>query len=345
MAGVPLANPSNVTAWATTARGGGSWSVGGVASDGLNPFITTGNTFSASVWGGGEAVIRFHSGALFSGLTNDYWAPTNWIALDSSDTDIGGSGPLVVDVPGATPSKLILALGKDGYAYLLNRTNLGGVSLPLAKAHVSSSTILQAAVTYPTTNGTYVVLTGNSSQLVALRISASNPPTITNVWTVSEGGRGSPFVTSTDGTNNFIVWGIGSESDQRLHAFSGDTGATVFSGGGANELMAGTRRFNTAIVARGRIYVANDNRVYAFTVPVPPILLNSPVLLPGGAFQFSFTNTSGLSFTVLGTTNLTLALSNWTRLGGVQEIAPGQFQFNDVQGSSNETRFYRVSSP
>ncbi len=64
-----------------------------------------------------------------------------------------------------------------------------------------------------------------------------------------------------------IVWGIGSEGDQRLHGFDGDTGAPVFSGGGANELMAGTRRFNTGIAARGRIYVANDSRVYAFTVP------------------------------------------------------------------------------
>ena len=48
-----------------------------------------------------------------------------------------------------------------------------------------------------------------------------------------EGGRGSPFVTSTDGTNNVIVWGIGSEGDQRLRGWDGDTGAPVFSGGGA----------------------------------------------------------------------------------------------------------------
>ena len=90
-----------------------------------------------------------------------------------------------------------------------------------------------------------------------------------------------------------IVWGIGSEGDQRLHGFDGDTGAVDFHGGGANELMAGTRRFNTAIAARGRIYVANDNKVYAFTVPVAPIVLTNLTLLPGGAFQFGFTNVPG----------------------------------------------------
>jgi hypothetical protein len=260
--GVPLNNPTNVMAWATPATGGGSCAVGGVASDGMNSFIATGNTFGAgSTWSGGEAIIRFQTGPVFSGLTNDYWAPTNWPALDGADLDIGGSGALLVDVPGATPSKLVVSLGKDGNAYLLNRTNLGGVSVPLAQAHISSSTIIQAAATYRTSLGTYVVCCGNSTQLIAFRITPTSPPTITGVWTNSQNGRGSPFVTSTDGTNNVIVWGIGSEGNQRLQGFNGDTGAVVYSGGGANELMTGTRRFNTAIAAHGRIYVANDNKV------------------------------------------------------------------------------------
>ena len=40
------------------------------ASDGVNPFIATGNTFGASAWSGGEAIIRFQPGPVFSGLTN-----------------------------------------------------------------------------------------------------------------------------------------------------------------------------------------------------------------------------------------------------------------------------------
>jgi hypothetical protein len=250
-----------------------------------------------------------------------------------------------VNVPGATPSNLVVALGKDGNAYLLNRTNLGGVSVPLARAHISSSTIIQAAATYQTTLGTYVVCCGNSTNLIAFRITPTSPPTITGVWTNSHNGRGSPFVTSTDGTNNLIVWGIGSEGDQRLHGFNGDTGAVIFNGGGTNELMAGTRRFNTAIAARGRIYVANDNKVYAFTVPVAPIIPTNLTLLAGGAFQFGFTNVPGMSFTAYDTTNLVLAFTNWTRLGSVTEISPGQFQFTDLSGAGNQERFYRISSP
>lgn len=282
---------------------------------------------------------------VFSNLTNDYWSPTNWVALDNGDTDLGGSGALIVDVPGATPSQLVVSLGKDGNAYLLNRTNLGGVNLPVAQAAVSSGPIRQAAATYRTALGTYVVFCDSSGNLSAFRIGATGPPTITSVWTVSQGGGGSPFVTSTDGTHNVVVWGIGAEGDQRLHGFDGDTGAVVFSGGGANELMAGTRHFNTGIAARGRIYVANDGQVYAFTAPVPPIVLTNPSLLPGGAFQVGFTNAPGLSFTAFAATNASLPFANWTRLGAVAEVSAGQFQFTDPQATNSSQRFYRVRSP
>jgi len=344
--GVQKDNPANVMAWATGTRGGGSWAVGGIASDGVEPFIATGNTFGASTWKGGEAIIRFQPGPVFSGLTNDYWAPTNWIALDNGDIDLGGSGALIVDVPGATPSQLVVSLGKDGNAYLLNRTNLGGVSVPLAQKRISSSAIRQAAATYRTALGIYVVCSSDASQqLIAFRITATSPPTISGVWTNNQNGRGSPFVTSTDGTNNVVVWGIGSEGDQRLHGFDGDTGAVIYNGGGPNELMSGTRRFNTAIAARGRIYVANDSRVFAFTIPVPPIVLTDTAVFSNGAFQFGFTNTPGLSFTAYETTDLSVPLTNWTRLGGLAEISPGQFQFTDTQAVADLQRFYCVSSP
>jgi hypothetical protein len=279
--------------------------------------------------------------------TTLYWAPTNWSALDSGDLDIGGSGPLLVDVAGATPSNLVVALGKDGNVYLLNRTNLGGISPPVAQAHVASSAIIQAAATYQTKKGTYVIF-ADDNNLYALLIGASSPPTITSVWTAAENGRGSPFVTSTDGTNNVVVWGIGSEGDERLHGFDGDTGTNVFTGGGANELMAGTRRFNTGIVARGRIYAANDNQVYAFNAPgqtVTPVTLNNLSMQSGGAFQLSFTNIPGALFNAFGSTNSTEPFANWMWLGGVTEVSSGQYQFSDTQGLDSSQRFYVVTSP
>jgi hypothetical protein len=268
--GVPISNPASVTGWATRAIGGGIWGHGGVASDGTNIFVVTGNTFNTGgTWGGGEAIIRLQAGPTFSGNPTDYWAPTNWLSLDSGDIDLGGCGALLIDVPGATPSQLVLALGKDGNAYLLNRNNLGGIIAPVASASVDGVIRGQSAATYRTNQGTYFVFRAGSSAVSAYKITATNPPTIAPAWTVNQSGQGSPWVTSTDGTNNAIVWVVGSDSggDQRLHGYNGDTGAVVYAGGGANELMANTRKWNTGIVARGRIYFAADNKVYAFKVP------------------------------------------------------------------------------
>ena len=258
-------------AWATSAIGGGVWGVGGVASDGTNPFITTGNTFNTGGnWMGGEAVIRFQPGPIFTGSPADYWAPLNWLSLDNNDKDLGSSGPLLVDVPGATPSALVVASGKDGNGYLLDRNYFGGISDPVASSHLSDFSITQAAATYRTNQGTYVALRASrGSMLSAFRITATNPPAIVTGWSVTRNGCGSPFVTSTDGTNNTIVWVVGTpKAIQRLHGYDGDTGAVVYAGGGANELMAGTHSYpTTGIAARGRIYVATDNKVYAFIVP------------------------------------------------------------------------------
>ena len=286
LVGVPIDDPSSVTAWAaataTGMKGGAIWGVGGIASDGKNPFVITGNTSgTGGTWSGGEAVIRFQPGPVFSGDPVDFWAPTNWLSLDQIDSDLGASGPLLVDVPGATPSHLIVAMGKDRKAYLVNRDNLGGITSPdSGSAQVASSTILQAAVTYRTEQGTYVALRANNdgnTVLSAFRITATNPPTIDipGGWNVTRasGGCGSPFATSTDGTSNMIVWVVGTEDhqtggDQRLHGYDGNSGTVIYSGGGPNELMAGTHYYNTTgIAARARVYVAGDNKVYAFALP------------------------------------------------------------------------------
>jgi hypothetical protein len=79
-------------------------------------------------------------------------------------------------------------------------------------------------------------------------------------------------------------------------------------------------------------------------VPVPPVTLTNWTVFPNGAFQFGFTNTPGLSFTVYGTTNLILPFTNWAQLGAATEISPGQFQFTD-QSNASQDRFYRVTSP
>src|ERR1044071_1370528 len=283
--GVRINNPASVSAWTTTAIGGGIWGHGGVASDGNNMFVVTGNTFNTGGnWSGGEGIIRLQAGPIFSGSPTDYWVPTNWLSLDNGDTDLGGCGAVLMDVPGATPSQLALALGKDGNGYLLNRNNLGGITAPVASANVGVAIRGQSAASYRTNNGKYFVFRDGSTAISAYRVTATNPPTIVPAWSVSQSGQGSPWVTTTDGANNAIVWVVGSgNGDQRLHAYNGDTGAVVYGGGGTNELMANTRKWIPGIVARGRTYVGGDNKVYALKLPggtPTPTPTPTPVPIP-----------------------------------------------------------------
>ena len=284
---VPVNNPGAATAWANPVRGGGVWAPGGLATDGSSIFATTGNAFGETTWTGGEAVIRFGPGATFSGNPADYFTPSNWQALDAVDLDLGGSGPVLVDVPGASPSQLVIALGKNGVAYLLDRNNLGGVGTGdgttgegLFSLQAADDEIINAAAAYTAPSGTYVVFQtfgsgvgcpNGAGNLVALNITASTPPTLSVAWCASYGGYGSPIVTTTDGTSQPVVWivGAGDGGDSRLHAFDGETGQVLFAGGGPTDQMGLVRGYQTPIAVNGRIIVAGDDGLYAFTTGSP----------------------------------------------------------------------------
>ncbi len=271
--GVPLDKPDAPIAWATRGQAGGVWAPGGIASDGTSLYVATGNTMGAGSWSDGEAVIRLSPSLAFSQTNDDYFAASNWQSLDSGDVDIGGSGPVLFTAKGATPSELTIGLGKDGTAYLLDRQKLGGIGGQITTLHASTQQIINAAAAYSTAQGSYVVFKGAGSgcpngqgQITALKISAASPPALSVAWCAGGSGTGSPIVTTTDGSSEAIVWWVAAEGDNKLHGYNADTGAEVFNGGGADEQMAAVNRFQTPIVANGRIFVAGSNAVYAFTL-------------------------------------------------------------------------------
>ena len=272
---IPIADPSNVQSWSTTARGGGIWGAGGIASDGSDVYATTGNTFNVTDWAGGEAIVQF-SASLPLSTVPAYWTPTNWPGLDASDLDVGSAGPIVFDLAGATPSHLVVALGKDGTAYLEDANNLGGVADPLAQI-LASTGAAGAHALYATESATYLAFRGGGqsctggnagTDLATLKIIPGSPPTFAGSWCTTTSGGGSPIVTTTDGVSDAIVWVIGAEGNELLQGFDGDTGATIFAGGGTP--IPGVRHFTVPIAAKGRIFVAGDDNVVAFEPgPVP----------------------------------------------------------------------------
>ncbi len=93
------------------------------------------------------------------------------------------------------------------------------------------------------------------------------------------------------------------------------------------------------------------NLVVSSTPSLPiTITPTSAQLVGSGAtasLQFSFTNTSGLSFSVLGTNNLTAPVSTWPLVGHAVEnpAGSGQYQFADPNPATNGTEFYILRQP
>jgi hypothetical protein len=204
----------------------------------------------------------------------DFFAPTDWKNLDDSDADLGGVNALPLDVSDPDgKTALLLALGKDGKAYLLDRTSLGGIGGARAVERVARSAIRTAPTVLPTQSGSLVAFEGSGTScpnrvstagLSVLKIEAHPAPKISTAWCGDIPGRGAPIVTTDDDNSNPIIWMVGAEGDDRLHGFRADTGAPVFTGGGSAELMQGLRHFVTILASDDRLFVAGDGRIYAF---------------------------------------------------------------------------------
>jgi hypothetical protein len=272
--GIGLRDPRDVVTWSTRGRGGGIWAPGGIASDGRSLFVATGNTIDVSTWSDGEAVFRLAPDLRRRDQPEDFFVPTDWRTLDVRDADLGGTNPLPLDVPSAgRAAALILALGKDARAYLLDRNRLGGFGGSLASEIVATRPIRTAPATYPAGEGVYVAFQGPGAHcpdsrrpgaLTVLQTRNGSPPTMVTGWCGALRGEGSPIVTTTDGRANPIVWILGAEGDDRLHGYRGDTGEPLFDGGGPEDAMTGLRHFQDLLAAGDRLYVGADGRLYAF---------------------------------------------------------------------------------
>lgn len=97
--------------------------------------------------------------------------------------------------------------------------------------------------------------------------------------------------------------------------------------------------------------VAIDNVAFSAVraLPVLPINITSGSghfsgAAGAGSYQFAFTNAAGVNFSVWGSTNAALPLSQWKKVGAPVETSAGNYQFTDAT-ATNRTMFYIISQP
>ena len=175
----------------------------------------------------------------------------------------GVGQPGLHGVPGATPSKIIAQLSKDGHLYLLDAATLGG-----ANGQKVDFTVAGSGMSLHTTparvqdrDGFLLRLLDDRNAnmcpggvsgraVVAVRIAAANPPTPSIVWCAPMSGPTTgPIVTTTDGQADAIVWYM---NDGRLMGVDGDTGASIYASATGNT-CSGVRQWSSPIAVKGRI--------------------------------------------------------------------------------------------
>ncbi len=269
--------PTTVGQWATGDMGGGIWASGGLASDGTSVFAATGNYVplgtAPATHTDSEEVVRVTG----MGTKADYFYPaTDWSSFDKADADLGSNNPMVITVPGATPSKLVVAISKGGNGYLLDAaqmhgsTTMGGGEKATFSLSAKSS-VFGAPASYKTGMGTYVVMTSSmaagcpggatGSQVMAVRISAS-PLAAAVVWCAPSGSSTNPIATTSDGTSDAIVWYTASG---KLMGVDGDTGAPVYSS--TTACGGSVPKWSSPIAVKGRIVVAGNGHLCAWGIP------------------------------------------------------------------------------
>jgi hypothetical protein len=315
LVGIPLDATQPIASYTTGSTRAGIWAVGGVASDGTNLYVATGNG-SGAVWAGNEAVIRLQPGPVFSNNSADFWAPTNWMALDSADADLGGSAPVLFDVPGANPSALILQTGKDRNAYLINRANMGGVVYTCRAGGHFHRHRDQCARGLSHRHQHLLRGPGGHRDTERLSRQRRQPAHHQHAWSVSSAGRTSPFRHDDFAEQQRNRVGVRHRDRRAPLRLQRRYRRSHLQWRRRDRYLQRHAHFNTGIAARGRIYLAGDNKVTAFKVPFNPPVPASAVSRKthGSAGDFDIplplTGTPGIECRSGGATNdFTLVIS------------------------------------
>jgi polyvinyl alcohol dehydrogenase (cytochrome) len=156
---------------------------GGAVVDGQRLLYSVGNGESTTSYDGSDSVVALSPTLTQMGL----FAPSTWPQDNQRDLDLGSSNPTLV-------GGRILAIGKRGIGYVLQREHFGGVGGQLSQVTLCRSfggSVNSGGIAYvPCTDGTRAIrfaANGTASVLWRDSVNANGSPTIGAgvVWVVN----------------------------------------------------------------------------------------------------------------------------------------------------------------
>lgn len=234
---VPLSGGGIVPYTVPSAREAGIWSAPGptIGPDG-SVYVVSGNGASRSTFDYSNSVIQLSPDMR---SVRSYFAPANWSALNATDTDLGSVGATVIP-----PLGVVVAIGKEGVAYLLSIGGLGGIggqvaSRPVCAGSWGGTAWLRSTIFVPCSDGLY-----------ALTMSATS---IAVAWHVNHPALGSPIVAAG------AVWAI-EPSSANLYALDPASGAVLYTA-----TLGAAQHFSTPAATEGFVVAPAGNSVVAIS--------------------------------------------------------------------------------
>jgi autotransporter-associated beta strand protein len=290
----------------------------------------------------------------------DYFTPYNVNALDDADEDFGSGSPLVLPDSAGIPGHphLIVAAGKEGTIYLLDRDNLGkfnanddnvlnsvynpstGITTPPVLINGSLSTPAYY-------HGTLYWVSGydsNAWSYVVAPNPAPDPPTVpvAAIEPTSETANnnfgylpGSVTVSADGGEDpsGGIVW-IMDTANNELHAYSTLSLSTELWNSGPGSIAA--VKFAVPTVANGQVFVGTQSSLQVFGLTGP----STPAQAPSAPANLSAQALSG-SAVELNWTDSTVS-PNFATNYAIQESTDGT-NFATVANAVQESTSYTVT--
>lgn len=277
--------PNNPSMFGANAGRGGIWMNGSSpAWDGSSIYLSTGNGYfdsTAPVTNFGDSVMKLDA----SLSVVDYFSPSNQGYLNAHDLDLGAGGILLLPTQPGTAPKLMLATGKDGTAYLINRDDMGQyqvtdqiiqeypslfpgtTSLPAYwnnTIYFKGSTPRLSTIS-PTPLYAFPLIPGTNTSPTTIDFANPSSQSI-NTW----GWPGSTPSISANGINDGIVWVIEINytfvnhvqvpSVAILRAYDASNLATELFNStlNTNDGLGNAIKFSLPVIANGKVYVGTD---------------------------------------------------------------------------------------
>ncbi|MDQ6720943.1 MAG: PQQ-binding-like beta-propeller repeat protein [Candidatus Dormibacteraeota bacterium] len=217
-----------------SSREAGIWSPAGetVASSG-SVYVVTGNGASRSAFDYSNSVVKLSPDL----HVQSYFAPANWSSLNASDTDLGSVGATLLPSLG-----VVVAIGKQGVAYLLNADQLGGIGGQIALRPVCTGAWGGTAWAGST------VFVPCADGLLALSVTAT---TIAVKWKAAHIVLASPIVAAG------VLWAIDTIS-AKVYALNPSSGAVLYTAS-----LGAARHFNTLAATEGFVVAPAGTHVVA----------------------------------------------------------------------------------